>query len=59
LSSSIITAAKTNTSLAKEPRIPMAKCVSLSIRQPYAELVVPGRKTTEFRKWNTILEENS
>jgi len=29
----------------------MAKC--LSLRQPYAELVVSGRKTIELRKWNT------
>jgi predicted transcriptional regulator len=29
----------------------MAKC--LSIRQPYAELIVSGRKTIELRKWNT------
>jgi hypothetical protein len=27
-----------------------AKC--LSIRQPYADLIVSGRKTTELRKWN-------
>jgi hypothetical protein len=29
----------------------MAKC--LSLRQPYAELIVSGRKTIELRKWNT------
>ena len=29
----------------------MSKC--LSLRQPYAELVVSGRKTIELRKWNT------
>lgn len=29
----------------------MAKC--LSLRQPYAELIVSGRKTIEIRKWNT------
>jgi predicted transcriptional regulator len=29
----------------------MTKC--LSIRQPYAELIVSGRKTIELRKWNT------
>jgi hypothetical protein len=29
----------------------MAKCPS--IRQPYAELIVSGRKTIELRKWNT------
>jgi predicted transcriptional regulator len=29
----------------------MAKC--LSLRQPYAELIVSGRKTIEVRKWNT------
>jgi ASCH domain len=40
-----------HTSLVKEPRISMAKC--LSIRQPYAELVVSGRKTIELRKWIT------
>lgn len=28
------------------------KC--LSLRQPYAELLVSGKKTTELRKWNTI-----
>ena len=27
------------------------KC--LSLRQPYAELIVSGRKTIELRKWNT------
>jgi hypothetical protein len=27
------------------------KC--LSLRQPYAELLVSGRKTVELRKWNT------
>jgi hypothetical protein len=27
------------------------KCPSL--RQPYAELLVPGKKTIELRKWNT------
>ena len=27
------------------------KC--LSLRQPYADLVVTGRKTIETRKWNT------
>jgi hypothetical protein len=31
--------------------------VCLSIRQSYAELVVPGRKTTEFRKGNTRSRE--
>ncbi|MDQ6866633.1 MAG: ASCH domain-containing protein [Thermoproteota archaeon] len=25
----------------------------LSLRQPYAELVVDGRKTIETRRWNT------
>ena len=39
-----------NTVLIKEPRISMAKC--LSIRQPYADLIVSGRKTIELRKWN-------
>jgi hypothetical protein len=29
----------------------MAKC--LSLQQPYAELIVSGRKTIEVRKWNT------
>lgn len=29
----------------------MAKC--LSLKQPYAELIVSGRKTIELRKWNT------
>ncbi|HET6641249.1 MAG TPA: ASCH domain-containing protein [Nitrososphaeraceae archaeon] len=29
----------------------MAKC--LSLQQPYAELIVSGRKTIELRKWNT------
>lgn len=29
----------------------MAKC--LSLKQPYAELIVLGRKTIELRKWNT------
>ncbi|MDQ4101748.1 MAG: ASCH domain-containing protein [Thermoproteota archaeon] len=29
----------------------MTNC--LSLRQPYAELIVSGRKTTELRKWNT------
>jgi predicted transcriptional regulator len=29
----------------------MEKC--LSLRQPYAELIVSGRKTIELRKWNT------
>ena len=29
----------------------MAKC--LSLRQPYAELIVSGRKIIELRKWNT------
>jgi ASC-1-like (ASCH) protein len=29
----------------------MAKC--LSLRQPYAELIIAGRKTIEPRKWNT------
>jgi len=29
----------------------MAKC--LSLRQPYAELIISGRKTIELRKWNT------
>jgi ASC-1-like (ASCH) protein len=29
----------------------LAKC--LSLRQPYAELIVSGRKTIELRKWNT------
>jgi hypothetical protein len=42
---------KTNTVLVKEPRILTSKC--LSLRQPYAELVVSGRKTIELRKWNT------
>ena len=27
------------------------KC--LSLRQPYAELLVSGKKTIELRKWNT------
>ncbi len=35
--------AKTNTVRVKERRILMTKC--LSLRQPYAELVVSGRKT--------------
>ncbi len=26
---------------------------ALSLKQPYAELVVSGRKTIEIRKWNT------
>jgi hypothetical protein len=26
---------------------------SLSLKQPYAELVVSGKKTIELRKWNT------
>lgn len=26
---------------------------ALSLRQPYAELIVSGRKTIELRKWNT------
>jgi predicted transcriptional regulator len=29
----------------------MAKC--LSLKQPYAELILSGRKTIELRKWNT------
>ncbi len=29
----------------------MPKC--LSLKQPYAELIVSGRKTIELRKWNT------
>jgi hypothetical protein len=29
----------------------MAKC--LSLKQPYAELIVLGRKNIELRKWNT------
>ena len=29
----------------------MPKC--LSLRQPFAELIVTGRKTIELRKWNT------
>jgi hypothetical protein len=29
----------------------MAKC--LSLKQPYSELIVSGRKTIELRKWNT------
>lgn len=29
----------------------MTKC--LSLRQPYAELIVSGRKKIELRKWNT------
>jgi predicted transcriptional regulator len=29
----------------------MTKC--LSLKQPYAELIVSGRKTLELRKWNT------
>jgi ASCH domain len=29
----------------------MAKC--LSLRQPYAELIISGRKTIELRNWNT------
>jgi predicted transcriptional regulator len=29
----------------------MTKC--LSLKQPYAELIVSGRKTIELRKWNT------
>ena len=29
----------------------MAKC--LSLKQPYGELIVSGRKTIELRKWNT------
>lgn len=29
----------------------MTKCLSLT--QPYAELIVSGRKTIELRKWNT------
>jgi predicted transcriptional regulator len=28
------------------------KC--LSLKQPYAELIVSGRKTVELRKWNTL-----
>ena len=26
---------------------------ALSLKQPWAELVVPGRKTIELRNWNT------
>jgi hypothetical protein len=29
----------------------MKKC--LSLKQPYSELIVSGRKTIELRKWNT------
>jgi hypothetical protein len=43
--------AKINTVLVKEPRISMAKC--LSLRQPYAKLIVRAGKTIELRKWNT------
>jgi hypothetical protein len=25
----------------------------LSLKQPYPELIISGRKTTELRKWNT------
>jgi len=45
-------ATKINTVLIKEPRISMGK-KCLSLRQPYAELIVSGRKTIELRKWNT------
>lgn len=47
----IFIGAKINTMLVKGLRILMAKC--LSLRQPYAELIVSGRKTIELRKWNT------
>lgn len=47
----IFIGAKINTMLVKELRILMAKC--LSLRQPYAELIVSGRKIIELRKWNT------
>ncbi len=31
----------------------MLKMKALSLKQPFAELVVSGRKTVELRKWNT------
>jgi hypothetical protein len=37
--------------LSGSQEIPMVKC--LSLRQPYADLIVSGRKTIELRKWNT------
>jgi predicted transcriptional regulator len=37
--------------LTKEQGILMMKC--LSLKQPYSELIVSGRKTIELRKWNT------
>jgi hypothetical protein len=54
-----IITAKINISLVKGLRISMAKC--LSIRESYAELVIPGRKTKQLNVENGIqdLEENS
>jgi len=31
--------------------VPIAKCLSVS--QPFADLIIRGKKTIELRKWNT------